>query len=259
MNRRVGEGPFWAEVTALITSAVNNEATQCDYLMPEGWRAIMQLVPRKKDEPKTDEESEGGSSGGDEKAKPEKKEGQPTMLLDLQSESYKGKAAKAMLRLLKADPEMMATQDVAADWLVKLVRDTARNIVLIKGKDRLNAMQTLANTASLSAEDREWLCEECDLAPQFGAVRIPCQRMVLGQNPNKNQKFSEYLEISFGGCKDPVWNLYFAMVMFKELYGALKERPNGVTPMTFDLRGLRDCSAARFWIEKLEINYVCSC
>lgn len=217
-------GKDYACAIARILQEAKKITSEFDYLLPKGWRLIVEERGRRGQ----DLSERSGS----------------WILLDVKSGSGTGEYAAAEMATLKNFSNIAATRP----WSSSEVAAKAGKIIKEKnvqynGK-MLGALKRYKSADKAPEHVREWLKDVCGLAPCYGGIRVPYEAIDVG---NKLKSVPGELLLAFDGAGSEK-NLLFVVGVLAGIQQAFAEFLPYMQ-ISYDLRELRKIPTVRMWME----------
>ena len=211
--------------TGLILRELERLVCKFSYLVPNGWRFIIKI-------------QENGK-------------GRPFYHLDAQSDCGGDGCAEARINTLENFIERAATGDESLCDVFDMLRAVEPNLSDQKDKFWLNQIYDLKSLDAFTEDMWLWLCYEAGVAPSYGAIRIPYEDTTV-EGENILYERGEF-RISFDGATSPEQNLFFVLMIFKELNDAFPRLYPGSQGWLY-LNKLKKIPTIRLWLDLMGID-----
>lgn len=213
---------FWTREEAVprFTRLVEQIIEHWDYLLPRGWKLLVE------------DESAGEK-----------------LTLELQSDSGGGSFADVKMQTLKSTPTKCFT---GGDSVEHIVRTAMANLPLPGGCLMLDEISSLTRSSDLTRAQHEWLRDRIGYTNFYGAVRVPYEKNFAAATDNR--KVTDYngqLRIAFSGASEEQ-DVMFALRVLREIqfHQCWYE---GWSPY-YNLRGLYRAPNIHLWLKELKIK-----
>ena len=207
------------EKAGVILRELERLVCQYDYLVPNGWRFILEMV------------SDGEVYWG----------------IDIQGNKGGGTYAEAKMETLKKFPNYDATGDIP---LREILGHFLRNAKLVPSDGVADALRCYPDDSDMLSESQWEDLRSNGYAPCHGGIRIPYEDMIADGTEITTE--TGEIRFAFSGASEEQ-DVFFALSVFKALNKAfLTLYPN--TQGWLDLRKLRAIPEVQFWLDRLEIS-----
>lgn len=207
------------EKTGIVLRELERLVCKYDYLVPNGWRFILEMV------------SDGEVYWG----------------IDIQSNKGGGAYAEAKMETLKKFPTYAATGDIP---LREIVGHFLRNVRLVPSDGIADALKYYLDDSDMLSESQwEGLCSS-GYAPCHGGIRIPYEDLIVEESEITTE--TGEIRLAFSGASQEQ-DIFFALAVFRALNDSFVTLyPN--TQGWLNLRRLQEIPEVKFWLDLLQIK-----